>query len=636
MNSSKLIASIVVFKELHDNDKDIYDIISEFVKSAVIQNKKWSFSSTEITKLVETDFDFKIPEAVIKTALKNRLAKTGFLRLEKGEYFINDIESKIDPNFESNFNKKSQGYKDTEEEFISYIQSKKDNKLKENELNDIKDNLKQYLLGNGVHETYTQAISALIIQRKNDKKFQERLNQIREGLVLYTGIRYTADLNDLGHWKNELTIFLDTEILFFLAGYNGQIYKEIFNDFYKLVKEINFSSKDNKNKIQLKYFDETEKDIYDFFHVATLIVENKKTLNPSKTAMKEIVNGCLTKSDIIVKRNKFFTDLKTHGIHKEENLNYYENNKYIVEGLAVVEELKQMSFANQKDFNEETCQEYLKLFTKINVLRRGINNQGFDKCKYILLTGNRFVHYLSHSKHVKTTEKDIPFATDIDYITDKFWFKLKKGFGNNDDKPKSFDIITKAQIILSSQISLTVQEKFTSMNEEFKNGKITKDEAISLNYELRESALKPEEITELNIDESINFINEFSIEEHIRERDRLKQQVIDGNNAICEIKRRDSQERCRKIKPIKRKYKTLFSIIFIVLFLLVVMLFYLVYLLINYLKEPGDSKIGIIGFSLGLIALFPIYKYFKILFISLRKKILKKKYKEEILTIIKK
>lgn len=634
MDSSKLIASIVVFKELHDNEKDIYDIIGEFVKYTVIQNKKWSFSSTEITKLIETDFDFTIPEAVVKTTLKNRLTKSGFIKLENGEYFVNNIDSKTDPNFEINFNQKSQTYKDTEDEFITYIQSKRESKLKENEVNEIRENLKLYLLGNGVHETYTQVISEFIIKRKNDSEFQERLNQIREGLVLYTGIRYTADLNDLGHWNNEITIFLDTEILFFLAGYNGQIYKDIFNDFYKLVKEINYSSKDSKKKIQLKYFDETEREIFDFFHVATLIVENKKTLNPSKTAMKEIINGCLTKSDIIVKKNKFFNDLKIHGIQKEESFNYYENNKYIVEGLAVVEELKQISFENQKNFDEDTCQEYLKLFTKINVLRKGINNQGFDKCKYILLTGNRFVQYLSHSKHVKNSEKDIPFATDIDYITDKFWFKLKKGFGTNDNKPISFDIITKAQIILSSQISLTVQEKFTTMNDDFNKGKITKDEAISLNYELRESALKPEQITELNIDESISFINEFSIEEHIRERDRLKQQVIEGNNAISEIKRRDSKERGRKIGIIKKRYKILFSLIFIILIALILALLYSGYLLLEYLIEPGDSKIGIIGFVISLIVLFPIYKYFRFFLEKAKKRILRK-YKILTLKIMK-
>lgn len=634
MNTNKLIASIVVFKELHDSNKDIYDIIGEFLKAAIIHNKRWSFNSTEITKLIEHEFDFKIPEAVIKTTLKNRLVKNGFLRIEKGEYYVINLESKIDPDFESNFNSKNQIYTETEEEFISYIQIKKEEKLTDNELINIRDNIKQYLLGNGVHENYTQEISAFIVYKKNDKEFQNRLNQIREGLVLYTGIRYTADLNDLGHWKNELTIFLDTEILFYFAGYNGEIYQEIFQDFFKLVREINQSTKDYKKIIHLKYFDETEKEIFDFFHVATLIVENKKTLNPSKTAMKEIINGCSTKSDIVVKRNKFFIDLKTSGIQKEENLNYYENHKYIIEGLSVVEELKQLSWENQKEFDEEKCQDYLKLFTKVNVLRRGISNQGFDKCKYILLTGNKFVHYLAHSKHVKVNEKDIPFATDIDYITDKFWFKLKKGFGDNDDKPKSFDIITKAQIILSSQISYTVQEKFVALNEKYQKGQITKEEAISLNYELRESALKPEEISEINLDESIAFINEFTIEEHVREREKLIQKAKEGDKAKAELKRRDLVDRNKEIKPIKTKYRIISSILLLLMVLTFLSLIFLGYLLVNYLQEPGDSKLSIIGFIIGIVALFPIYKVGKALLFFKNRKI-KKKFREKIESKIK-
>jgi hypothetical protein len=620
--NSKLIASIVVFKELHDKDKDIYDVICEFLINTIIHNKKWSFNSTEITKLLESEFDFKIPEAVIKSTLKNRLIKGEFLRMEQGEYYVNNIESNINTEFESMFNDKNQKYKDVEQEFVSYIQIKNGKKLTDTELDTVRDNINQYLLGNGVHEKYTQDISAFIVQKKNDKEFQDKLNQVREGLVLYTGIRYTADLNDLGHWKNELTIFLDTEILFYFAGYNGEIYQEIFHDFFKLVKEINSSTRDQKKLIHLKYFDETEKEVFDFFHVATLIVENKMTLNPSKTAMREIINGCTTKSDIVVKRNKFFIDLKTAGIQKEEHLNYYDNHMYIVEGQAVIDELKQLSWEKRKDFDEEKCQDYLKLFTKVNVLRKGISNQGFDKSKFILLTGNKFVQYLSHSNHVKVSEKDIPFATDIDYVTDKFWFKLKKGFGNNNDKPKSFEIITKAQIILSAQISNTVQEKFTALNEKYQKGEITKEEAISLNYELRQSALKPEEISEINIDESIAFINEFSIEEHIREREKLIQKAKEGDIAKSKLKSRELKDRSDKVRPIKFRYRIFSALLFFLIILLYLAFLFLIYIIVDLLKVPGDSKLSIIGFVIGLLSLFPFLKYWKKLMLYKNKRLI--------------
>ena len=228
-------------------------------------------------------------------------------------------------------------------------------------------------------------------------------------------------------------------------------------------------------------------------------------------------------------------------------------------------------------------------------------------------------------------EKDIPYATDLDFVTDKFWFKLKKGFGNNDDKPKSFEIITKAQIILSSLISNTVQEKFVALNEEYKKGNITKEEAVSLNYELRESALKPEEINELNVSESIIFINEFSFEEHIRERELLKQKVQEGFNAITELKRRDYVDRGKKTKKVKFVFRAISSAIRFGLILIVVSLFYIGYLTINYLKEPGDSKIQILGLILGLIAMIPIYKYFKKMLAHLKRRIIKK-FQTEILS----
>ena len=79
MKENKLIASVVVFKELLDNNKDIYDIIGEFLKASILEEKKWNFTSTELKNILEKVFDFKLPEAVIKSTLKNRLVKLNFV-----------------------------------------------------------------------------------------------------------------------------------------------------------------------------------------------------------------------------------------------------------------------------------------------------------------------------------------------------------------------------------------------------------------------------------------------------------------------------------------------------------------------------------------------------------------------------
>jgi hypothetical protein len=622
MKDNKLIASVVVFKELLDQEKDIYDIIAEFIKAALDFKDIWVFTSTEMTEYLEEIFDFTIPEAVIKTSLRKKMVAQNILDYDNGKYSRNKDFGILNSHLKAQHTEKEKLYNEIQKRFIDHFKkniSKSDGDIDESML---QNELSYYLLGtpNG-NSRYLKEISAYIIQNKNDLDFMEKLNVIREGLVLYTGIRYTSDLNELGSWKNDLTIYLDTDILFNATRLNGDLYYEIFNDFYKLVKEINANSKrkSGSKKIKLKYFEETEKEIHNFFHVASLIVERKKSLNPSKIAMSEIVNGCSTKSDVIVKRNKFFLDLKSMNIDLEESKNYYQNNKYIVEGHSVLEELEQISINAKREFDEEKCKDYLQQFTKINYLRRGKNNLGFNKCGSVIITGNRFAHHISNSKEIRENEGDIPFATDIDFVTDKFWFKLKKGFGGHDSRPKSFAIVTKAQIVLSSQISSTVHEKYTAINDKYKSGELSKEEVISLNYELRESALKPEDIVEENVQNSIDFVNNYTIENHLREQTLLKKKAAEGEQAKKALRKIEQKEFTNKIKTKKKKLKRYYYGAFISFILVVLGIFFIGYLCINYLKEPGDSTLTIIGFVFGLITVFPIIRFFKFLDRRIRK-----------------
>lgn len=625
MKESKLIASIVVFKELHDNNKDIYDIISEFIKATIGYKKIWSFNSTQMQELLKELFDFKIPEAVVKTALKRRLVKSNSLKNEYGKFVVNRKNEFLNSEFDKKYNANIKIYNEIEEQFVEYFKKSQEGSFKELDIDDFRKNLAHYLLGNSSHDIYNQKISAYIIQNKMNIEFMEKLNSIKEGLILYTGVRYTADLNELGVWNDELTIFLDTDILFNMAGYDGIIYKEIFDDFYKIIQEINQSSKkrNGNSKIHLKYFSEVKDEIDKYFHVATVIVEGKTSLDPSKTAMAEIVNGCSTKSDIIVKKNKFFVDLKTKGIFLEDKRYYYVNHQYNIEDSGLIEELHKESQEARKEFNEENCKNYLKQFTKINVLRRGKNEEGFNKCKYILITNNRFVHYLAHNERIKEHEYSIPFATDISFATDKFWFSLKKGFGHHEEIPRSFNIVTRAQIVLSSQINNTVQEKYTALNEQYKSGKISKDEAISLSYELRESSLKPEDISENNIQNTLVFINEFTIEQHIKEKALLHKKAKEGEDAIMELKRRDIQDRSKRAKLPRTICKTCYYLAHFIIIVLLITLFWLGYIIIQHFKSPEDTLLSIIGFIIGIISLIPIIKLWKKADRNIRKKVLK-------------
>ncbi len=60
MHERTLLASVVLFKELYDSDKDIYDVIAEFIKAAMIFENKWAFNTTDATQLLSSGFGLTI------------------------------------------------------------------------------------------------------------------------------------------------------------------------------------------------------------------------------------------------------------------------------------------------------------------------------------------------------------------------------------------------------------------------------------------------------------------------------------------------------------------------------------------------------------------------------------------------
>lgn len=369
-------------------------------------------------------------------------------------------------------------------------------------------------------------------------------------MILYQGIKYTADINELGKWNSELTIFLSTEHLFNSLGFNGLLYKQIFDDFYNLVREINTSSKNKSGQklINLFYLEETKNEINYFFQTAESIHKGLTALDTSKTAMKSILDGCSNPSDIVTKRIKFESDLNSMGIHLKEFKNsIYDHPEYVVEDESIMNELKTASENKGKYFDENLCRQFFKIFTKINYFRGGESKINFEKIGHIFITGNRFALYLAHQSKVKFEADDIPFAKDIDYITNKFWFKLKKGFSDKSSLPKSFDVVTKAQIILSSQLNQTVHQEYKKIQEQVKNGTLTKESAIEISYHLREKPNKPEEISIDNIDNSLEFLNNDSyFEDLIREKEKKEQvfqQTLRKNKELeKELQKRDTEK----------------------------------------------------------------------------------------------
>ena len=148
----------------------------------------------------------------------------------------------------------------------------------------------------------------------------------------------------------------------------------------------------------MKYFTKVKEEIYAFFKAAENVV-SKGFLNENTVAMSAIVRGCSSPSDVVEKKALFFNFLKQYSIEEDANDSYYtdENNfKYNIENA------------------EEEIHPDLNF---INILRKGRNSGKLIDIGYILLTGKSSILKQSWEKR---NNKDIPRASNLDYITEHF------------------------------------------------------------------------------------------------------------------------------------------------------------------------------------------------------------------------
>ena len=518
LENSKCLASLAVFRELYDNQKDVYGVISEFLKEIISSENKYQFGLTEITLVLNESYDFKIPEAVVKTSL----SRLPFLSKSNGVYSVNKpIDQIRNKEFQEKQNKIYNNNNNVVNRLFTYIESQKKVTLSEAEKEIIVKSLCSFMLDESTVQEYSEYIGAFIVQCKSEDALLAQLDTIKEGVVLYTGLKYNSNLNDLGTWNTQITIFIETEILFHFAGYNGELFKILFNDFFTFVKEINSQSinKDGKKKIHLKYFSEVKNEIERFFKKAEFIINGEDTLNPSKTAMASIVNGCKTPSDIIEKKALFYDLLKTNGITEDTYTEYYsaKNHKFNIEDQSIIESL-QSSIVTDYDIREN-----LKFLNYVNILRQGASDRNFENIGYILLSGNATTIQLAWHDLIKPNG-NVPLATTLTFLTNNLWFKLGKGFGKN-NYPKTFDIITKAQIVLSTQVNDSISYKYDSLQEKLKKGELNEKQALATIVELRRESKKPEDIKADDLSDILDTISENNIEKYVQEQELFKIQT---------------------------------------------------------------------------------------------------------------
>ena len=499
--NKRRIASLALFRNLYnEGNNDIMTILCEFAKNVIYNKQLTAFSPTQIKMELKNEYDFSIPEYVVESVIKKFCQKENSLYHPNEDYVSKGVNNE-------KIEKIEKSHEVITSKLYSYVEDRISKSLSDIEKETLFQSFCSFLIDDS-NDEYTEYISSFVIQTQEDENLSRLLRTIKEGVVLYTGIQYNDNVSEIGSWKDDFTIFVEQEILFHLAGYNGILYKQLFMDFFELIKEIN--RKALKQIVRIKYFDTVKNEIDKFFNIAERIVDGKDTLDCSNIAMTTIVQGCEHKTDVIAKKTEFYKLLKDNLIYDEESNKFSQEN--LKHNIYFEDNLKRLS----ADLPGRDIEWSLNLLNSISLIRNG-NTSGFEKSKCILLTGNSTTMAVALHPLIKQNGA-VPFATTLDYITNKLWFKLNKGFGNN-NYPKSFEIVTKAQIVLSTQIVGSVSQEFEKIKKEISEKEKPESVIVAELAELKERVKKPEDIQANTIDEILDTISLADTERYLRERE---------------------------------------------------------------------------------------------------------------------
>lgn len=530
-NRTSIMASFATLKSLSDVKKyqSPYQILREFINYIIVSDSLYSFSAVEMKNCLNSHFSFSIPEAVVKTALKNMPGAN----LTDGIYTISKADLRSDELFEKTKREADEYETRIIQQLSEYISVRTGNNTISDEI--LSQELTYFLVEDvSSHSTkYAEFIGEFVLKNEQNKEIQECLNKIRQGSILYIGLSHS--IGETGSIAKPLTLYLGTEIIFSLVGYNGEIFKQFADDFFTQIRTANSGK---TKKITLHYFSEIKKEIDEFFGTASEIVEGKRHRLLDKPAMKAITDGCHTAADVDVKKSDFYHKLQyAFGITEDPQDNYYgeENFTSNLESFDYYDD-------DDKRKKKETA---VKLISHINKLRNGDRFHSDLDSEHIIVTNTKATLLISQelSEEIKTTEgldKICNFAISLDRITSLIWYKLGNGFSKK-DFPSSVNAALKARIVLSASIAKNAEREFTKIKKEYADGLIDDDQATSRIITLRNKPVLPEDLQGDDIDEVMNFTPEYlsRYEEHVKKNQKAlkeKEEVIENLKADSERK----------------------------------------------------------------------------------------------------
>lgn len=491
----KRISAFATFKDFADKETSLFHVLDLFMAYTADVNRRKLLSADEMVDLLFNEFEFKIYPAVVKKILR------------KSQYFI-----RLDKNYQRNDKILAEGFceniKEEEctesiliQEMISFVENETLEKLTEEESQKLAHDFCLYLLDKTISDTnYFGLISKFLLSKGEDKKTIQTLNKIKAGMVLYNGITYESDDPNTSSWSEKITLILNTDVLFSIAGYNGELCQRCGDDFLELVK---FANRGNEESlIRLRYLEMTMDEIINYFDKAKDIVKGRSVRVPNATAMKNIVEKCKSPSDVAIEFGRFKDLLSELTIESQPCHYSFDSLKDTNFNIERIDALSEVSPENENEAFKDW-----ELLNRISFLRNCRFAYTKDKAIYTLITDKRSI--LNYSNLVRQ-DKQIGLADDLESYVSYLWFKLNKRIQHK-ELPSSFNIILKTQQLLASTLGDKILDIYEETKAKFDRGEIDQQSVERSIVALNQYAKMAESITSDNAEKVWDSVNNLTI-----------------------------------------------------------------------------------------------------------------------------
>lgn len=548
-DETRLLASYSTYKALYDDHKNVYQIVAAFINDAVVHDTYTSiYTQSDISKLLNKRFGFNVPNVVIGTAVKKHvecLKSIGNL-----EYKFIRSKAKDDALFSLKIDESISRANDVYKGFRDYLESINS----DYDINTVNDAFVNCLLDKGgVEDDLKAHISRYVLVNSNSNPlFKETLNNIRRGQCLLTGLTNNDAIGSTNNWNTSLVIYLDTEILFHIAGYNGALYQKIAQDFLDVVNEAN----KKQTFVKLRFFPDTKNEVTDYFSYVRWNMNQGDVIRPHRSAMKCLLKKCRTDSDLVEEEAQLFALLSRIGIHEDSktDYNFSGSEKYNFEDLNLeekyaedIEKRDELDRDRDEDRRREKAGRRLRAVSNINKLRKGEFHKDYRDCQYIFVTctgqtisiSKEMMRGWINDSQDKITYSPVEYAVSLSDITNALWYRLNNTLliGKDANFPLETDATIRAQIILASLVQRKVEDIFDKVKEELDDGSRTKDDVIARFGALFDRICNPEDITAETVDQDVTIITSNDLEAYENEHDYLMAENRENKERIAELEK---------------------------------------------------------------------------------------------------